>query len=106
MNLNTLAQQVAQSEGLKVSLPIGQIKEVIKIVLAKVGLTKTDIRNKEQLDIEHNNYDKYDSDKEKYGQRVADYNSGFLMGQTDILERMEKHFSPELFEEFKRVEEL
>ena len=32
INLNVLAQKIAQSEGKKVSLPIGQIKEVMRIM--------------------------------------------------------------------------
>jgi len=36
-NLNEFARRVAYSEGLKVELPIGQIKEVMRIVLQELA---------------------------------------------------------------------
>jgi hypothetical protein len=92
MNLNDLAVAVTETEGKKVNLSIGQVKEVIRIMLPKLGLTKKDIKNKEELDQEHATYDKYAEDAEKYGQRVADYNGGFVAGQEDVLEQVDKFF--------------
>lgn len=37
LNLNTFAREVALAEGKKIALPIGQIKEVMKIVLTKLS---------------------------------------------------------------------
>jgi predicted DNA-binding antitoxin AbrB/MazE fold protein len=40
MNLNKLAKTITLTEGKKVSLPIGQIKEVMKIMLEELALEK------------------------------------------------------------------
>lgn len=36
VNLNKLAKEVTDDEGLKVNLPIGQVKEVIRITFLKL----------------------------------------------------------------------
>ena len=40
INMNKLAQEVTQAEGLKVNLPIAQVKEVLRIVLQKLSERK------------------------------------------------------------------
>jgi len=37
INMNKLAQEVTQDEGLRVSLPIAQVKEVLRIVVQKLA---------------------------------------------------------------------
>ena len=37
MNLNTLAQDITKQEGGKVSLPIGQVKEVMRLTLTALA---------------------------------------------------------------------
>lgn len=37
INMNKLAQEVTQAEGLRVSLPIAQVKEVLRIVVQKLA---------------------------------------------------------------------
>jgi hypothetical protein len=37
MNLNDLAREITLEEGKKISLPIGQVKEVIKLTLTKLA---------------------------------------------------------------------
>ena len=37
MNLNTLARYITLDEGLKVSLPIGQVKEVMAILFRRLA---------------------------------------------------------------------
>jgi hypothetical protein len=37
MNLNELAKEVTLAEGKKISLPIGQVKEVIRLVLDRLA---------------------------------------------------------------------
>lgn len=41
-NLNEFARRVAYSEGLKVALPIGQIKEVMRIVFQELAVLAPD----------------------------------------------------------------
>jgi len=37
INMNKLAQEITQAEGLRVSLPIAQVKEVLRIVVQKLA---------------------------------------------------------------------
>ena len=37
MNLNDLAREITLKEGKKISLPIGQVKEVIRLVFVKLA---------------------------------------------------------------------
>jgi len=37
MNLNDLAKEITLQEGKKISLPIGQVKEVMKILLTELA---------------------------------------------------------------------
>ena len=38
MNLNNLAKQITLQEGGKINLPIGQVKEVMRILLTELAL--------------------------------------------------------------------
>jgi len=42
MNLNELARRVTEAEGKKVELPIGQIKEVMRIVFQELAAMTSD----------------------------------------------------------------